>query len=67
VRPGMRLLAQHLKGDEVPLKDARLYLPPFLLFLSLTFTFFLLFFPWELKGELNLFRKYMHWGTTMIR
>jgi len=37
--------------------------PLFLLFLSLAFTFFLLFLPWGLKGELNLYRKYVHWGN----
>jgi len=39
----------------------------FLLFLDIAFTFFLLFLLWELKGELNLYRKYVDWGTTMIK
>ena len=55
MRLGMRLPPRRLGGDEVRLKDARLYLPPFLLFLSLVFTFFLFFSSLDLKGELCLY------------
>ena len=58
MRLGMRLPPQRLEGDEMRLKDARLYLPLFLLFLSLAFTFF--FFSLGLKGELCLYGKCVH-------
>ena len=38
-----------------------------LLLLGLVFTFFLLFFPWKLKGKLCLYSKCVHWGTKVIR
>jgi len=57
----MRLSPGRLGGDEVRLKDARLYLPPFLLFLSLVFTFFLFSLPRGLKGKLCLYGKCVHW------
>ena len=57
-RLSMRLPPRRLGGDEVRLKDARLYLAPFSSF-SLPFFFF---FPsLDLKGELCLYGKCVHW------
>jgi len=50
-------------SSEVRLKDARLCLSSFLLFLGLVFNFF--FFPWKPKDELCLYGKCVHWGTTI--
>jgi len=56
----MRLPPRRLGGDEVRLKDARLYLPPFSSFFSLVFIFFLFFPSLDLKGELCLYGKCVH-------
>ena len=57
----MRLPPRRLGEDEVRLKDARLYLPLFLLFLSLVFTFFLFFPSLDLNDELCLYGKCVYW------
>ena len=57
-RLGVRLLVSTSKGMSCASRMQG-YISPFsLLFLSLVFTFFILFFPWELKGELYLYCKY---------